>query len=80
MISEQYVYLFLQWTFTIKQGAWNQHEHPLPADWLLLSGGCFQRPSLYFYALWKQNAIGMIVRNGPDFILSLWGSRVKGVN
>lgn len=58
--------------FKMKQAVWNQHEHLLPADWLLLSGGCFESLSLYFYALWKQKTIGMmwIVVNGPDFFFS----------
>lgn len=70
--------------FKMKQAVWNQHEHLLPADWLLLSGGCFESLSLYFYALWKQKTIGMmwIVVNGPDFFfLSLpTAVGVQGVN
>lgn len=59
--------------FKMKQAVWNQHEHLLPADWLLLSGDCFESLSLYFYALWKQKAIGMmwIVKNDPDFFFFL---------
>lgn len=61
----------------MKQDACKQRERPLPADWLLQSGGCFESLSLYFYALWKQKAIRIIVKNGPDFFLSLRQSVLK---
>lgn len=79
IISVQCVHsLFSASAFKMKLGSWSQREAPLPADWLLLSGGCFESLSFYFYALWQQKATGMW-RLAPIFFVSSWGSQCSKI-